>query len=518
MTGPAHPIVAVVGAGIAGLAAAWELVGGASGGGASGGGASEVAAPEVHVFEASDRVGGKLESAELAGRMVDLAADAFLARRPEATGLCAELGLTGSLVPVGASGASIWARGRLRMMPAGLHLGVPTRWWPLVRSGILGPFEVVRPGLDLVTPHRPGAVSGDRSVGAIVGERLGTTVVERLVDPLVGGIHAGGVGELSAAATFPVLIAASHQAGSLMRSLGRASRQATTAFAGNAAGSSSPVFWSLPGGTASLAALLADALVGRGVSIHTGVAVDSVGREDGGRAGHNPTANWSLSLRRTGPGVEAPTTTLDVDGLVLAVPAPEAAGLLAPVAPEAAGLLGAITYSSVGVITLALPVGALGAPLRGTGFLVPRTSTVDGQPTLTTGVTYLGRKWPHLARSGDELIRVSVGRFGDERHTALDDDELVASVLGELTVLVRLQGVPLQAIVTRWDAAFPQYEVGHLVRVGQVEQSLAALGTVAVAGAALRGVGIPACIGSERHAARHVLAGLTTGTGTATTP
>ncbi len=508
MTGPARPTVAVVGAGIAGLAAAWELVGGGSGS----------PGPEVHVFEASDRVGGTLESAELAGRTVDLAADAFLARRPEATDLCAELGLTGSLVPVGASGASIWARGRLRMMPAGLHLGVPTRWWPLVRSGILGPLEAVRPALDLVTPHRPDAVSGDRSVGAIVGERLGTAVVERLVDPLVGGIHAGSVAELSAAATFPALIAASHQTGSLMRNLGRSSRQAVAASAGgHAPGTAAPVFWSLPDGTASLAGLLADALVGRGVTIHTGVAVGSVRQGDGDRSGHRATGTWSLSLRRTGPGVDAPATG-SADGLVLAVPAPEAAGLLAPLAPEAAGLLGAIAYSSVAVITLALPAGALGAPLQGTGFLVPRTSTVGGRPALTTGVTYLARKWPHLARSGDELIRVSVGRFGDERHAGLDDGELVTSVLGELAGLVRLRGVPLQALVTRWDAAFPQYEVGHLVRVGRVEQALAGLGTVAVAGAALRGVGIPACIGSGRRAARHVLAGLTTGTGAATTP
>jgi protoporphyrinogen/coproporphyrinogen III oxidase len=469
------------------------------------------------VFEAADRVVGKLRAAEFAGRTVDLAADAFLARRPEATDLCAELGITGSLVPVGASGASIWARGRLRMMPAGLSLGVPTRWWPLVRSGILSPAEAIRPALDLVTPHlRSSSAFGDRAVGAIVGERLGTTVVERLVDPLVGGINAGGVDGLSAAATFPVLIAASLQAGSLMRSLGRAAqRSAAAATAGD--GPTTPVFWSLPGGTASLAGLLADALVGRGVAIHTGVAVEaaeSVGRTGGDATGAAP---WRLSLGRTGRAGDGPTTQ-DVDGLILTVPAPEAAVLLAPFAPEAAGMLSVIAYGSVAVVTMALPPDAVGAPLRGTGFLVPRTSTIDGRPALITGVTYLGRKWPHLARPGDELIRASVGRFGDERHAALDDDELIASVLGELTGLIDLRGTPLEATVTRWDAAFPQYEVGHLIRVGRVERSLAGLGTVAVAGAALRGVGIPACIGSGRSAARHVRAGLSAGAGTSSTP
>jgi oxygen-dependent protoporphyrinogen oxidase len=507
VTGPSRPIVAVVGAGIAGLAAAWELVTGSPG---------DRPLPEVHVFEATDRVGGKLRATEFAGRTVDLAADAFLARRPEATDLCAELGITDSLVPVGASGASIWARGRLRMMPAGLNLGVPTRWWPLARSGILSPAEAIRPALDLVTPRlRSSSAFGDRAVGAIVGERLGTTVVERLVDPLVGGINAGGVDELSAAATFPVLIAASHQAGSLMRSLARAAQRSAASAATTAGdGPTAPVFWSLPGSTASLAVLLADALVARGVAIHTGVAVEAVG-QTGGQATGAPA--WRLSLGRTGPAGDGPTTQ-DVDGLILAVPAPEAGVLLAPFAPEAAGMLSVIAYGSVAVVTMALPPGAIGVPLRGTGFLVPRTSTIDGRSALITGVTYLGRKWPHLARAGDDLIRASVGRFGDERHAALDDDQLIASVLGELTGLIDLRGTPLEATVTRWDAALPQHEVGHLIRVGRVERSLAGLGTVAVAGAALRGVGIPACIGSGRSAARQVLAGLSAGTGTPSRP
>src|ERR1019366_4760124 len=142
----------------------------------------------------------------------------------------AELGISDALVPAGGLGASIRARGRLAMMPNGLDLGVPTRWWPLFRSGILSPAESMRVAKDLVTPHlRTGMTFGDRSVGQIVGERLGRPVVDRLVDPLVGGIHAGGVDELSAAATFPLFIAASHQAGGLMRCLVRASSRPATA-------------------------------------------------------------------------------------------------------------------------------------------------------------------------------------------------------------------------------------------------------------------------------------------------
>ena len=254
MTRRRRPTIAVVGGGIAGLAAAWELVVGPERDGTP--------IPEVHVFEADHRLGGKLRSAEFAGREVDLAADAFLGRRPEATELCHEIGVADQLIPVGTTGASIWARGHLRAMPDGLNLGVPTRWWPLARSGILGPVESLRVAKDVALPHFATAnVVGDRSVGEIVVERLGRPVVDRLVDPLVGGIHAGSVDDLSAAATFPALIAAAHQPGSFMHRLGRA-RSTQPIVSERPEGA--PPFWSLAGTTASLADRLVAVLEERG--------------------------------------------------------------------------------------------------------------------------------------------------------------------------------------------------------------------------------------------------------------
>jgi oxygen-dependent protoporphyrinogen oxidase len=495
VTSSSPPTIAIVGAGIAGLAAAWELVKDADG-------ADQV---QVHLLEAGERVGGKLRSADFAGRRVDLAADAFLGRRPEATTLCHELGLTEDLVPVGASGASVWARGRLRRLPAGLNLGVPTRWLPLFRSGILSPGESLRAGRDLVTPHRGDQTApDDRSVGAIVGDRLGRPIVERLVDPLVGGINAGRVDDLSAALTFPQLLAASQQSGSLMRRLA----QPPAGAGGLPPPDPGPLFWSLSGSTASLADSLAEALSRRGVTIHTCVRVRSIDPHPHNRPGAPP---WQLALQSTDdpdqesadPLHDAPS--LRADRVILAVPAGEAAVLVGPHAPEAAVLLDSIAYASVAVVTLSVPTDAIRSPLRGTGFLVPRASTIAGGPALITGCTYLARKWPHLAEEDDELLRVSVGRAGDLRHRDLSDDELTASAVAELTELLDIRDVPLDSLVTRWDDAFPQYAVDHATRVGRIDRAVAALGGVAVAGAAYGGVGIPACIGSGRAAARRVL-------------
>ncbi len=474
-----RPLVVVAGAGIAGLAAAWELVTRPTPRGA----------PDVVVLDPAGAVGGKLQQAEFAGRTVDLAADAFVAQRPEATTLCDELGLGDELVPVGALGASIWARGKLRPMPDGLVLGVPTRsWWPFLRSGILSPAETLRVARDLVPPHpRPEIAGGDRSVGDIIGERLGRPIVDRLVDPLLGGINAGGVDDLSAAAVFPVLIAAASQPGSLLRRLGKVRGTPS------GAASRGPLFWSLRGGTASLPTVLAARLAERGVTIRTATRLEGIDRHRAEGA-----HGWALRIDGDRPPLVA-------DGLVLATPAPEAARLLGAHAPVATSLLADIEEASVAVVTLSVRSETVHSRLTGTGFLVPRTSTIGGRPALVTGCTYLSRKWPALDREGDQLLRLSVGRFGDERAADLDDGELAAAAVGELATILGLEGPPEDAIVTRWDHAFPQYRVGHLLRVAAIERSVAGLGTVALAGAAYRGVGVPACIASGRTAAARVL-------------
>jgi len=500
MTPAGRPTVAVIGAGIAGLAAAWELARASPGAG--------VPSPEVHVFERDLRPGGVLRSAPFGGRTLDLAADGFTSRRPEAVTLCEELGIGDELVPAAATGGSVLARGRLRPLPAGLVSGVPTRWWPLACSGVLGPLESLRVARDLVVPH-PGTrqVTGDRSVGEIVADRLGRPVVERLVDPVMGGGHAGSVDSLSAAAVEPVLIAASHQPGSLMHRVGRTrrAREWTGTPAVRPSGS-----WSLAGGTTRLVDRLVERLRAGGVAVHTGTAVEALVRDGHPATGGRPQGGPRWRLVLAGPDeVGTGEGTFTADAVVCALPATATATLLALHAPVAAGLLTTVEYASVSTVTVSVPVSAMRRPLSGAGFVVPQATTIDGRPALITGCTYLTHKWPHLAVADAELLRISVGRAGDLRPAVLDDDELAAAAFAQCAGVLSLTGPPSLAMVTRWDRGCPQYQVGHLVRVAEVDKAVAAVGGLAVAGAATRGVDIPACIGSGREAGRRVLRSLT---------
>jgi protoporphyrinogen/coproporphyrinogen III oxidase len=465
----------VIGGGISGLAAAWELTGGAAG--------PRPGAPEVIVCEASDRLGGPLRSTEFGDRLVDLGPDGFLGRRPEALDLCREVGLTESLVPIGSAGAGVWARGRVRPLPGGLALGIPTKFWPAARSGILGFRGRMALARDALAP-RPdmrGPIA-DRSVGPLVARKLGQRVVDRLVDPLIGGIHAGSVDDMSTAATFPPLLAAAQRRGSLMRAL-RAEVPTPQADA-------PPLFWSIDGGMSSLIDRLSAALVARGVTIDCQRPVDRLERRGDGWVVH------------TGDGA------LDAAGVVIATPAPTAGRLLHAHDDELSGLLGGIDYASVALVTFRVAEESLTTPLVGTGFLVPRRSPApdrDRDRWAVTACTYLSQKWPTLARPGDHLVRASVGRYGDARAEGWNDAEIIERVWGELETMIGLTGDPMDAMVTRWPLSFPQYRVHHLLRTTGIESAVARLGGVAVAGSAYRGVGIPACIASGRAAARAVL-------------
>jgi oxygen-dependent protoporphyrinogen oxidase len=468
MTGPGGgPTVAVVGGGITGLAAAWEVVAGHADAGTP---------PRVVVLEAGDRLGGKITAVELGGGPVDGGADAFVARAPAGVELCRELGLGDELEAPAANRAFVWTRGRLRPLPEGLVLGVPSDLVGLARSGAVSVPGLARAALDLVLPATPP--SGDPSVGELVTARFGREVQERVVDPLLGGIHAGRSERLSAAATAPQLAAAAGRHRSLLLGL-----RATAPQGAAGAGPAAPVFLAVAGGMDRLVTRLARELRSRGAELRTGSPVQALERGEGGRG-------WALTT---------PDGVLAADAVVVAVPAPVAAGLLAQLAPAAAAGLGGVEHASVALVLLAYPGLGAAVPPGGSGFLVPR---VDGR--LMTACSWYTSKWPGRRPEGEVVMRVSVGRWAQDP-LGLTDDELVQRVGVELRAAMEVTAAPAAAGVVRWKDAFPQYTVGHLERVDRIESDVARLPGLALAGAALRGIGIPACIDQGRQAAARVL-------------
>lgn len=433
--------VTVVGGGITGLAAAWELVQrGAS----------------VTLLEASPRFGGKIHTVDVDGVPVDAGADAFLARVPWAVELCRELGLEDELVAPAVGRALVWSRGRLRPLPEGLLLGVPTDVVGVARSGLLSPGGLARAALDLVLPR--SSVDGDASVASVVRQRLGRQVVERLVDPLIGGINAGRSDELSAEAVVPQVLAAARAHRSLV--IGARRQRAAVA--------DGPVFLTVKAGLGRLVDRLVAALREAGAELRT----------------------------------DAPVASLDDvdDRVVVTVPAHAAASLIESRSPRAAAELASIAYASVALTTIAYPADAV-PRLDASGFLVPR-----GEGRLTTACSFGTAKWPHWSPPGQVVFRVSAGRIGDQRAMELGDDELVDRLHAEIAELVGVSAAPVSARVHRWARAFPQYRIGHLARVGRIEQALAEdAPTVVVAGAAYRGLGVPACIQQGRAAAARAM-------------
>ncbi|MEO5679963.1 MAG: protoporphyrinogen oxidase, partial [Acidimicrobiales bacterium] len=359
-----RPSVVVVGAGIAGLAAAWE--------------AAEAGA-DVVLLEADRRAGGKLAFASLLGRRIDTGADAFLARRLEGIAFVQDVGLGGSLISPAASSALVWSRGRLQRLPEGLLLGLPSNLAALARSGVLSPVGLARAALDLVLPGDPVPAGVDQAVGPLVRRRLGREVHERLVDPLLGGINAGDSDHLSLVSGVPQLAAAVQGHRSLLVAawLGRRRQRKAEGIG--------PVFSSVEGGLGRFADRVARTLAERGVKVVLGFNAERL--ETAGRG-------WRVV---TGSGAR-----FAADAVVLAVPPGPAAALLEPHAPAAAARLGGMASASVAMTCLAYREEDVGQPLDGSGFLVPRR---EGR--LMTACSWASSKWPEVAAPGMVVLRVS---------------------------------------------------------------------------------------------------------------
>jgi oxygen-dependent protoporphyrinogen oxidase len=457
------PEVVVVGAGVSGLAAAHRL-------------ARSLPQAHVTVLEASSRVGGSLRVAEVGGVTVDVGAEAMLNRRPEAVALAREIGLGEDLVHPATTTANLWNRGVLVPMPRTL-MGVPLDLRAV--EGVLSTKGLARAALDAVLPATRLGIE-DVSVGHLVEERLGKEVVDRLVEPLLGGVYAGHAREISARAAVPQVVALLEQDRSLTRAAAAAMPPAD--------GTAAPVFAGLRGGVGRLPLVLAELVRAAGGAVRTGATVRDLAARPGG--------GWNLVI-----GSTHDPEVLQADAVVLATPGRPTARLLSDVAPGAALDLARLEYASMAIVTLAFPARDF-PTVAGSGFLVP---PVDGHTI--KAATFSAAKWDWVRAAGGDLVvmRCSIGRHREEQVLQVEDEELVRIALADLTDAIGLSVPPVDAHVQRWGGALPQYAVGHLDRVASVRSELGSVRGLAVCGSAYDGLGIPACIASADLAVSEIL-------------
>jgi oxygen-dependent protoporphyrinogen oxidase len=461
----AQPKVVVVGGGMSGLATA-HFIHRSLGEGV-----------QVTLVEAGPQLGGKVATQEFGGHLVDTGPDALLMRVPAMATLLKNLGFNDQLVAPASLGAHVWSRGRLRRLPTGTLFGVPDRLVPLVKSQLLSPMGLARAALDLVLP-RNRSLSDDPSIADLVSPRLGAQVFDRLVEPLLGGVHAGRAAELSARSTVPEIAALARKNRSLYLGLRRLRHHAAPSSGG-------PVLITLAGGLVRLIDALAAQLGKADVRLNTNVSL--VARDGAG---------YRVDL--------ADGQSIAADAVVLATPAFVSSSLLADVAPDVATVLDEIPYVDVATIWLAYPPSAMGRPLDGTGFLIP-----PEEGKLLVGCTWSSAKWPHLHDDNLVLIRCMVGRRGDTRWLGMDDDALVRGVHEELVEAMGLTSGPIHQSIQRWPNGMPQYVVGHQKRLDAVEAALGDLPGLYLTGAAFRGVGLASCVADAERTSQKVAAVLT---------
>ncbi|MER5812674.1 protoporphyrinogen oxidase [Streptomyces sp. NPDC002033] len=452
--------VIVVGGGISGLAAAWQLRGHA----------------DVTVLESHTKVGGKLRTGTIAGISVDEGAESLMSLRPEAVELAAAVGLGNALCDPAASPTTVWTHGALRPLPPGHVMGVPTDPAALAGTGLLSAEGIARIAAEEGLPAEP--LTEDLSVGAYLGARFGREAVDRLVEPLLGGVYAGRADRLSLRAAMPRIAALAEQGGPLLPALRRMK-------AAGAPRSGAVAVQGVAGGTGRFPQAVARAC---GARILTGTTARSLQRLPGDR--------WRvLAMTADGP------LTMEADAVVLALPAFAAAELLRPHAPLAEAELAAIPHASTAVITMAFSRPQAHFLPEGNGFLVP---PVDGH--LLKAASFLSNKWAwlHDAAPATFVLRASIGRIGEDELLSRPDRHLIRAAIAELHRAVGPMGEPLAARVTRWDRGLPQYGVGHRERVARIREAASKLPGLALCGAAYEGVGVAACVATGRAAARRV--------------
>jgi len=444
-----HPAVVIVGAGISGLAAAYEL---------------QRRGVSVLLLEASDRPGGVIRTDRFDGWVVDGGPDSLLVQKPAAVALCRELGLGSRLLSTLTPRTAYVLRGaRLHPIAEGSFLGFPVRAGALAASSLFSIGGKLRMACEVVLPRR--ADDGDESIASFVRRRFGEEAVDYLAEPLLAGIHAGDVDRLSVRALFPRLVDAERQSGSIIRAF-RSLRMKPSPHG---------AFVSLPGGVGELADALAHAIA------------------PGTLRPSSPVTN----LRHAGGFmVETAAGSIQASAVILAVPAYVAGAILRGLHAGLAALCTEVPYASTATVVFGYRRNQIGDAMRGSGFVVPR---VEGNPLLAA--TWVTSKWPQRAPDGHVLLRGFLGGGRDPHRLDQADDELIAIAREALGEVMSISGAPIFSRLYRWTRQSPQYEVGHLERLAAIEGHLARLPGVFVTGSGFRSIGIPDCVADGRETA-----------------
>jgi len=458
-----HQIV-VIGGGISGLAAAHHL--------------REIAPQQdVVLLEATDRLGGVLETTHESGFLAEGGADNFITNRTSAIDLCRRVGIENELFNTyqARRRVDVVCRGRLEPIPEGFVVMAPTRLGAMLRSGILSwPGKMRMAAERFVRSRTPD----DESLASFATRRFGREMYERLVQPLVGGIYTADPDKLSVRAAMPRFVEMEATYGSLIRGakLERDSRTSDS-------GARYSLFMAPRTGVSRLVEALAERLPPG--TVRCNAPVERIEKVDEGR--------WRVFLR------DPQQSSIDADAVVVAVPACAAAALLASVDRDLAGSLERIEYAPCVIVSLGFRREQIGHPLNGFGFVVPN---VEGRRILSA--SFSSMKYPERAPEGCELIRVFIGGACQAELTELDDATLRQIAIDELSDLLAVNGPPIFERITRWPRSMPQYHVGHLNLVDHVARRVASHRGLALAGNAYRGVGIPQCIESGEWAAEEI--------------
>ncbi|MDP1767374.1 MAG: protoporphyrinogen oxidase, partial [Nitrospirota bacterium] len=437
------------------------------------------------VVDAASDWGGKIVTHRVGDLVTEAGPDSFLSQKTAAIELCAKLGLTDQLINTNETSktACVFSQGRLRELPEGLVVISPNQLGPFLRSGLLSWSGLARMGLDLAMPVKRSP--DDESLAAFFRRRMGRQAFERMLEPLMAGIYAGDAEQMSVQATFPRFVELEQQYGSVIRGMMTARKAGSSA---SLAGPKRTMFVSLKNGLSDLVTALVARLTEQGVTLRGGCGVEAL------RVRSHQLGRWMYDV------ILNDGSALSVDSLVLATPAYVSAELVRPLTPIAGGLLEMIPYASTATIAMAFPRAAVSGAAEGFGFVVPRAEGRD-----LIAATWTSLKWPHRAPSDQLLVRCYVGGVGREAILQLDDQALVARVREELASMCGVTAEPGYVEVNRWTKAMPQYTLGHLDRLNQIEGALSRYGGLVLTGAGYRGVGIPDCIRDGAIAADRVV-------------